>query len=167
MATPKSLGYEVRKNYSVSVSPSMAEYIEKNHLSPSKIFQKRIAEIMGGLGKAEDDSLDSNKNTLQEEIFTLLKKLRAFHDVSLKPANYKENQIRLKNMVDGFLEKYPMVTRAEVFDFIERGNNFYDKIDAEKLALESEAPLDLLKGSTSVYMDASKNKIKEINGGNQ
>lgn len=167
MAIPKDMGHEKSCIISVSLPPKMKELIDKYHLSPSKLLQEKIMEVVYSPEDKHIAESQIKKNNLQEEIFSVLKKLRAFHDIALKPENYDENQKKLKRLIDGFLEKYPMVSKAEVYAYIERGN-FFDKIDVEKLVSnEIENPLDIVKEPTSVYMDASKNKIKEINRGNQ
>ncbi len=158
MATPKKFGTEKAIIISVSLPPKMKELIDKNHLSPSALLQEKILEVVYNPEEKKIAVKQLDENNLRKEINDGLIKLRKLWKDALKPENYTENQKEFKVQVELFLKKYSIVSKSEIYGFCERGNFFSGLSDAvdELNEIESVEP-------KSVYMDASKNKIKEIN----
>jgi hypothetical protein len=175
MARPFKSGREKAKVRSISVSPEIDKYLLDNNISLSKLFEELFFKFINApkdkVVVVENDA----KELLRKEIMDVLDALKVLYINKLKPeGDYKQKEKQFELAVNHYLKKYPMLTKAKVYSYVERDSGYFNldsveiKDDKNKIDdLGSQEPEKVENGSTSVYMDASKNKIKEINRGNQ
>lgn len=157
MSRPIKSGMEKAVSVSASVTQEMKDFLDKFNLSPSILLQEKILEKMNKNDSVVDE--DSKQIALREERLRDLNFSKKLFRDSLKPEGSLIQKRKQYEISINLIQKKWNLSKNLICNFTERDS---DLIEEPILESESE-PVE----HGSVYMDASRNKIKEINRGNQ
>lgn len=126
MARPYKDGMKKAIIVSVSLSPETKEYLDKNNLSPSKLFQELFIKYINA-PKEEPKKVSKKQDSKRKEILDVLDYLKVLYAAKLKPSNdYLEKEKHFEQVVKNVLEKFPMLTKALIYSYIERESGYFE-----------------------------------------
>ena len=148
---------------SASITQEMKDFLNKFNLSPSILLQEKILEKMNKNNSVVNES--SKQIVLREERLKDLNFAKNLFKNSLKPEGDLDKKRRHYETAITLIQKKWNLSKNLICNFTERDSDLIDEPTELNEQKEQESPLDIVNDfySTSVYMDASKNKIKEVN----
>lgn len=121
MARPIQSGMEKRVIISISIPPSIKEYIVKNNVSPSKMFLEMFYKYVENFECVAVAEIDNSKIKRDVEIKQALEYFKKVFRKSLLPSNDYFKGIKQRDSVCKIIqEKYPELTKAILWNYAER-----------------------------------------------
>jgi hypothetical protein len=142
MARPFKSGREKAKVRSISVSPEIDKYLIENNISLSRLFEELFFKFINAPKEKVAVVKNDKKELLRKEIMDVLDALKVLYNNKLKPeGDYIKKEKQFELAVNYYLKKYPILTKATIYSYVERDSGYFNldsvEIKADEIPAES------------------------------